>query len=1734
MFSDSDYKHDLKTLLTKRSSIKGRITKFKNYIDTISIKEDLSPVQLSELSIKLEKFRLLATHYEQLQDSIDILNSDNLALEINERDAIEQDCATCIAIAQTIITDSNSHKEEQNTSSSSRCHHDHFETEYKLPQLQINKFDGTYFRWLEFRDTFLSVIHSNDRIKPIHKFHYLTSYLEGDAARIISNIEVSEANYNDAWRLLCERYDNKRQLINHHLNALFKIDQLNRESERSLRFLVDHVTKNLRALCSLGQPTQHWDTLIIHIVSSKLDTYTLAKWEEMRGSLDEVPTLAQFNKFLTDRADILETLHRNKVDRLKTSGSSSRPTGSNFNSERAHTKSFTSLQNNSNNFKACVICNRDHKIYECEIFKRKNFDEKVSDVHRLKLCMNCLRGGHQTYNCKLGPCRICKKKHNTLLHQTKEVDTNSSSLTATSTNNTISNFSMQPTNQAILSTALIKVCNPKTNKSVQVRALLDCGSQSSFISKQLKEYLSLESSQINKISVIGIGNNSSNHITESCIAQFNSIPEKYCVTLACFVLKELTGSIPAAPINLNNLKLPQNLKLADPNFNIPSSIDVIIGADLFWDVLGNDNQSLGPGLKLRSSKLGWLITGAIPTNLHTTKKIQSHNSVIVSEQDESIQHLLQKFWSIEEVPHNPILTKIEKTCEQHFVKHTIRLPTGRFSVQLPLIDTPDCLGDSYKIALERFFNLEKRFRRNLQLKTEYCNFIQEYFKLGHLEELVESRPPVESYFLCHHAVFKETSESTKIRVVFDGSVPTTSGYSLNDIQMIGPNIQDLLFSILIRARQYKFLLTADIEKMYRQIKVHDDHQNLQLILWRENEIEPIKILRLKTVTYGLASSSFLSTRCLWQLGQECTDKSIETIIKHDFYVDDLITGANSKDELLYIQTSVSNALKKGCFNLRKYKSNCKYILNSDLINRNDKLSISSSISALGINWDPNNDSLQVSFEVPPKLDFVTKRLILSFTFKIFDPMGLISPCVVLPKLILQSLWQRKLDWDVPVPKDIQNSWNEFTSDLSYLLNLQVPRRVVCDNYNYIELHSFSDASQRAYGACIYLRSINEQGLINVQLLCSKSKIAPLKPTTIPRLELCAALLAAKLSKVVISSLRCVVARQVHWCDSTVVLGWLRTESHKLKTFVANRVVEISELTDVSSWRYIPTLINPADFISRGLLPKDIVTRNLWWYGPEFLLKIESEWPIFSRGTSDDANLPEIKLSSALTVAVATEEPTLIEFEKYSKFVRIQRVLGYVKRFIFNLRNKTNKRTGSLSLDELKDSFHNLCVISQKQSFPKEYYILQIGKAISSKSTILPLTPFFDYNLKLIRVGGRLNNSDYNFDKKHPILLHSTHHLTKLIFEREHLRYMHAGPQLLLSVIRDSIWPINGRRLARNTVHKCVTCRRHQGRAIHPIMGNLPVQRVTPDFPFKTVGVDFAGPFYILNKRGRGARTIKAYLCLFICFRFKCLHLEAVSDLSKEGFLQAFRRFISRRGKPIEVYCDNGKNFVAAAKEIGTFLKTNKQQILDFATEDDIKFIFSPTHAPHFGGIWEAGVKSAKHHIRRVMGNTHLTFEELGTLFAEVEAILNSRPLYPLSSNPNDYRSLTPGHFLIGRPLRSLNSPSLLNFNTSQLQRYARIEQIRQHFWQRWQKEYVSELQQRSKWRTNSSKLQEGDLVLLIEDNLPPLCWKLARISRLFPGSDAVARVAEVRTCTGTYRRPLTKLCPLLTGDDMQG
>lgn len=880
-------------------------------------------------------------------------------------------------------------------------------------------------------------------------------------------------------------------------------------------------------------------------------------------------------------------------------------------------------------------------------------------------------------------------------------------------------------------------------------------------------------------------------------------------------------------------------------------------------------------------------------------------------------------------------------------------------------------------------------------------------------------------------------------------------------------------------------------------------------------------------TYGTASASYLSTRCLIQLGREHKDDLIKEIIENDFYV-----WADDENPLIYIQKSVSNALMAGCFNLRKYKSNHPTVFKNVDMNKQDNLIISESTSTLGLGWTPSSDTLHFPVKTYTQDNDInkspiTKRSIMSNSFKLFDPLGLLSPVVVQPKMLLQKLWQHKSDWDEPVSEEIKNEWLKFTDCLKSLIDLHIPRLVLGNSPVRIELHSFSDASQSAYGACIYIVSCSTPDDVTVRLLCAKSKIAPAKPTTIPRLELCAALLAAKLCKAVLESIRYKPNRLVHWCDSSAVLAWINTDLSKLKMFVANRVSEIVDLTCAASWRYVPTALNPADLISRGVDARRLLSMHLWWSGPNFLREGSTGWPSPLIVGDDQDSLREIKANTAVVT-----EP-LTRFEDYSSFNKLRRTFAFVLRFIHNSRHPKSKRVGTLSADELRESFHPLCAMAQAQSFPFEYELLTKGKPLSYRSKILSLSPFLSEN-KLIRVGGRLDAADCSYEKKHPILLHSSHQLTKLYFAREHLVNFHCGPQLLLAQVRQTVWPVNGRLLARRTVSKCVVCRRFRGNTLQPKMGNLPAQRINPDFPFLSVGVDYAGPFFITNRKGRGARLVKCYLCLFICLRYKCVHLEAVSDLTAEAYIMTLRRFISRRGKPVEIYSDNGRNFVAASKDIGNFINQNKETIADFAGNQGIKFMFIVAYAPHFGGIWEAGIKSAKNHLRRVVGNCHITFEEISTLFAQIEAILNSRPLCPLSSSPNDFLPLTPGHFLIGRPMTALPSPALCDRNENQLTRYERLERIRQHFWQRWQQEYLSELQQRTKWRTDKSRLNVGDMVLITEDNTPPLAWRLGRILRLIPGPDGIIRVADINTVRGVIRRTLTRLCPLPTAEELRG
>lgn len=499
----------------------------------------------------------------------------------------------------------------------------------------------------------------------------------------------------------------------------------------------------------------------------------------------------------------------------------------------------------------------------------------------------------------------------------------------------------------------------------------------------------------------------------------------------------------------------------------------------------------------------------------------------------------------------------------------------------------------------------------------------------------------------------------------------------------------------------------------------------------------------------------------------------------------------------------------------------------------------------------------------------TKRSILSCIAKIFDPLGLLAPVIIIAKMLIQKLWEEGLNWDEALPLHLRSSWHKLYTQLPNLNHVRISRRVICDSPQSIELHGFSDSSERAYGACIYIRALDNHQNVHVKLLCAKSRVAPLKSLTIPKLELCGALLLIRLMKKILENFSLPIDKISYWCDSTVVLGWLKTPPNVLKIFVGHRVAEIQGFSNSDQWNYVRSEQNPADLISRGVYPNEIRDCINWWIGPSWLSNLN----ILPMTYKEVDNLPELRKTKVSLISSATLE--LFPFKRFSKFNRMLHTVVYIHRF---LDIKRKSKAGPFEAEELEKALTVLIRLSQKESFPQEYNALSNKGSVVSKSRLAALNPFL-HSDGTLRVGGRLEHSEFNFDKKHPFIIDAKHYFVVLLFRHEHHKLLHASGQLLLTSIRERFWPIRGRNLAKLISKTCIRCfRAKPPLAYQPMMGNLPKERVIASFPFQFVGVDFAGPYSIQNHAGRGCRIQKCYIALFVCFTTKALHLELVTSL----------------------------------------------------------------------------------------------------------------------------------------------------------------------------------------------------------------------------------------------------------------
>ncbi|XP_031639935.1 uncharacterized protein LOC116351917 [Contarinia nasturtii] len=1295
------------------------------------------------------------------------------------------------------------------------------------------------------------------------------------------------------------------------------------------------------------------------------------------------------------------------------------------------------------------------------------------------------------------------------------------------------------------------------------RAACDTGAQASLISYAAVRALKLPTKPCNK-PIDGIGGTTilDKKVCAYLTPWFDSTFRIYAEFL---VSNHLSGSHPHA--QLDSLRPDsKEITLADRHFDVPSQIDMLLGADIWGMIIRNDLYRHTSGAVMHDTALGHIILGRAPIqqqdasiHAYTLSEIEDVQTNLY--ENESLDDLLRKFFNNESVVDDVQLEKYsaeENAVETHYAKNTYRNAEGRYVVKIPLKQNKS-LGESRNIALKQFYALERKLQSNLELREKYVEFMQAFINLGHMQPAGKIERQMH-YYVPHHAVFKDG----KLRTVFNGSCKSSNGESLNSIQMIGPKIQHDLQYQIMRFRRHKYAVTADIIKMFRMVRIHPSQWDLQRIFWRESPNEKLREYHVTVVMYGLASSTFEAVRSMIQCARDYAKShpNAADIIINCFYMDDGLWGADTIAKLKQLCMQVEYVLKQGGFSLAKWASNSISIekeMHAELTNAvemdKDLTLKVKEAKVLGIRWLKESDELTISVQAYAHKEKCTKRDIISEIAKLYDPNGYVAPVVIVAKMLMQDIWkQRDLSWDKLIPESFQIRWNEFTQNLCDLSKFRIPRWLKMYEQSKIQIHMFCDATIKAYGAVIYTRTIDTLGVIHCTLFTAKSKVAPLKAITIPRMELLAALLGSKLTHNSIQACEMKNAEIHFWSDSMVTLHWIGKNPLQLKTYVSNRVAMIQEYSTNASWKHVKTQDNPADLISRGMKISDFVRSDHWKHGPTWLSKDQGEWPT-----------PKLEITNAIQEEIKKEVkppvnvnlaimmlPVRIKRNQYeirelwyrtNNWKKMIRITVYVLRFIQNTRiikDRTKWIQGLPQTQELKNALRFWIKYAQAQTYKKEILALKSSDAeFKTKSNIRSLNPFLDEN-DMLRVGGRIDKAIVSYHIKHPIIIPPRSRLAYLLIQEAHNLTLHGGIQQMMAYTRRIYWIPQLRSQARQIVNQCVKCTRYAQKTVQQIMAELPAVRVRPANPFNSVGIDLAGPFTVkitdkLNLNTRSKATIpkiKGYIAVFVCMVTRAVHLEAIMDISADAFLRAFQRFVARRGFPEVVYSDNGTNFVASDRLLQEAMQSwTHESVQQYASWNGTKWRFITPGAPHEGGIWEAAVKSMKHHLRRVMGTQQYSYEGMSTLICGIEACLNSRPICAMSDDPNDLETLTPAHFLVGKPLTLPLHEDMQHVKTAKSLFNALQAQI-QGFWTQWSQDYLHTLTQRPKWREAQANIMKGQLVLIKNENMPPTYWAMARVIEVNASQDTKVRSVKLKTQNTILERSVRKLCILPTDQEL--
>jgi transposase InsO family protein len=946
-------------------------------------------------------------------------------------------------------------------------------------------------------------------------------------------------------------------------------------------------------------------------------------------------------------------------------------------------------------------------------------------------------------------------------------------------------------------------------------------------------------------------------------------------------------------------------------------------------------------------------------------------------------------------------------------------------------------------------------------------------------------------------------------------------------------------SILLRFRTHPYALSTDIEKAFLHVRLNEQDRDFTRFLWLSNPSDPESpfiTYRFKVVLFGSVSSPFMLNATLhYHLDNHNT--TVTQDMKENLYVDNLISGCDTEAEAINYYDEARSIMSQGNFNLRSWSSNSPLLQARAADDSTDEKS--ESVNILGLQWKPTTDKLTLvenSGSFNPNAP-TTKRKILQLSSKVYDPLGLLSPVTVRARILLQDLWRRKLPWDTPVDEGLQRTWSSIAEDIEESVKeyATLPRQYFSDSVKQegnIHLHVFCDASTVAYGAVAFLQRENHTSFV-----MAKTRVAPLKTRTLPQLELMAALIGARLTHFIQNTLQKRFPNlSIHlWSDSQIVLHWLSSKK-SLPQFVANRVKEIKLLCPASSWHYCPTSDNPADLLTRGITSNQLRSSTIWLHGPPWLTA-ESQWPSWTPKESTLLSTQTLVTITLPNTDAGRIPPSyqpglhhIIDVSRETKLSKLIRRTAYILRFV-NIYTKRNPpQSGPLTTQELQEAERQWIQNVQALTYGKEIANLRT-KHDNRLPLVRQLRLFLDAS-GLLRCGGRIHNAPLSELTKFPYLLPAKHPFTELVIQDAHQNQLHAGVNSTVTALRQKFWIPTARQSVKKVLRCCVNCRKVVGTSYSaPDPAPLPKSRLQEVVPFKVTGVDFTGALFVNETDGS---ETKVYICLFTCATSRAIHLEIVTDLTEETFIQAFRRFASRKSLPKRMISDNASTYLSAADELKQLFQS--PSLKKAFSDRGIEWEFIPKRAPWYGGFWERLIGMTKTVIKKVLGRARISLIALQTLVTEIEAVLNDRPLTYVSSDVNDPEPLTPAHLLYGRRMTSLPYPDVDDddevedpdfMDDSEVRRRAKSQALRlKHFESRWRKEYLTSLREFHKSTGNNDQsVRVGDVVLIHSDK-PRLLWRMAVIESLIRGKDGLVRAVNLRTSKGKTNRPITKLYPL--------